>query len=541
MLEQTEMRKPWFRSWPFIVAASLLLPPVGVALILTNRDLDAPVKALGSVLVLLLGGLYAFLLLAPSDSPATSAHFDALERHREEQRRAAPPVEPQALVAAEQVAADSSAAVAAEGQTVVMPGAEAGPAADPGAAVVVNGAVAANGTATANGTAAPRRRNYWTQFRGPGRDGRYEEQAVKVDWPASGPPMLWRQPVGGGFASFSVANGVAYTIEQRRGQEVVAAYQVETGREVWTHGWEAMFRDSTGDGPRATPTWDGGRVYALGGAGELRCLDGATGRLVWSKNVLADNRASNLPWGTASSPLVVDDKVVVMTGAGTSQAVAAYNKTTGAPVWKALADDASYTSPMLVTLSGRRQVLVVTARRAAGLVPETGAVLWEFPWSNSAGINVAQPVLVSPTRFLLSAGYGKGAALVEVSGSGGAMSAAAIWQNGTMRNKFNSSVYHDGHVYGLSEGVLTCVEAATGERRWQARGYGYGQLVLAGSHLVVTTDEGEVAVVRATAAGHNEVARFKALEGQTWNNPAIAGGHLLVRNSTQMACFKLAD
>jgi outer membrane protein assembly factor BamB len=531
MLEQ-ESRQPWFRSWPALVAASILLPPLGIVLLLTNRDLDAPVKALGSALALLLGGLYAFLLLAPSDSPGSDAHFDVLERHREEQRRAAPPAEPQALAAEGQPAAPDPAAAAA-GQPAA---AEVGQPAQPAAEGAPSSGAAANANA-----AAPRRRNYWTQFRGPARDGRYEEQAVRLDWPAAGPPLLWRQPVGGGFASFSVAGGVAYTIEQRRGQEVVAAYQVETGREVWTHGWNAVFQDSTGDGPRATPTWDEGRVYALGGAGELRCLDATTGRLLWAKNVLSDNGASNLPWGTASSPLVVDDKVVVMTGAGGAKAVAAYHKATGAPVWKALADEASYTSPMLVTLAGRRQILVVTARRAAGLAPETGAVLWEFPWSNSAGINVAQPVLVSPTRFLLSAGYGKGAALVEVSGPGGGLAASAVWQNMTMRNKFNSSVYHDGHIYGLSEGILTCVEAATGERRWQARGYGYGQLVLAGGHLVVTTDEGEVAVVRAVPAGHSEVTRFKALEGQTWNNPAIAGGRLLVRNAAQMACFKLAD
>jgi len=528
MFEQTDSGKPWFRSWPFLVAASVLLPPVGIILLLTSRDLDAPVKALGSALVLLLGALYAFLLLAPSDSPAAVAHFDELERHREEQRRNALPVDPQTLVAVGETA-PAEAAAPAETQTAAPDAAQAPAAAAPG------------DVATPNAGAAPRRRNYWTQFRGPGRDGRYEEQGVKLDWPAAGPPLLWRQPVGGGFASFSVADGIAYTIEQRRGREVVAAYHVDSGREVWTHGWEASFRDSTGDGPRATPTWDEGRVYALGGAGELRCLDAASGRLLWSKNVLADNGASNLPWGTASSPLVVDDKVVVMTGAGGGKAVAAYNKTTGAPAWKALADDASYTSPMTVTLAGRRQVLVVTARRAAGLVPESGAVLWEFPWSNSANINVAQPVLVSPARFLLSAGYGKGAALVEVSGSGGGYAAAPVWQNAAMRNKFNSSVYHDGHVYGLSEGVLTCVSAATGERTWQARGYGYGQLVLAGGHLVVTTEEGEVAVVRASPQGHAEVTRFKALEGQTWNNPAIAGGRLLVRNATQMACFKLAD
>ncbi|MDQ3804745.1 MAG: PQQ-like beta-propeller repeat protein, partial [Acidobacteriota bacterium] len=388
---------------------------------------------------------------------------------------------------------------------------------------------------------AARSRNYWTQFRGPGRDGRYDELTVKTSWPAGGLAPLWRQPVGGGFASFSVADGVAYTIEQRRGQEVVTAYHVETGRELWTHGWDATFRDSTGDGPRATPTWDAGRVYALGATGELRCLDAKTGRALWSKNILADNGASNIPWGMAASPLVVDDKVVVLAGGPNGKSVVAYNKMTGARAWGALGDQASYTSPMLVTLGGRRQVLAVTAARAAGLAPEDGSVLWDFPWSNSAGINISQPVVVDQNRFFLSAGYGKGAALVEVGGAGKGQSARAVWQNSSMKNKFNSSVLHEGHVYGLDEGILTCVEAATGERKWKGGRYGYGQVVLAAGHLIVTTDGGEIVLVRATPQAHTEVARFQALDGQTWNNPAIADGRLLVRNAKEMACYKLTD
>jgi outer membrane protein assembly factor BamB len=243
----------------------------------------------------------------------------------------------------------------------------------------------------------------------------------------------------------------------------------------------------------------------------------------------------------AASPLVVDDKVIVIPGGADGKSIVAYNARTGAPVWGALSDAASYTSPMLVTLGGRRQVLVVTARRVAGIAPEDGAVLWDYPWSNSAGINVSQPIVTGANRFFISAGYGKGAALVEVGGSGSKLAAMAVWERPSMKNKFNSSVLHEGHIYGLDEGMLTCVELETGQQKWKARGYGYGQVVLASGHLIVTTEEGEVALVRATPAGHTELARFPALEGRTWNCPAIAGGRLLVRNATQMACYKLAD
>ena len=483
-------------------------------------------------LVVVLGGVGAYLLFgAGGGDPNSEEHYAALERHRAQQQQQGQP------------AADAAAAPAADPQA--SPAAAADPAAQaaaPGAQVPADPSAPAAAQPAAAGEArpAPARRNYWTNFRGPARDGRYDERPIRTNW-QGGLQQLWKQPSGGGYSSFSVADGVAYTIEQRRGQEVVAAYGVETGRELWTHAWDAHYTDSTGDGPRTTPTWHEGRLYALGATGELRCLDARTGKLVWSKNILKENGASNLQWGMAASPLVVDDKVVVMPGGSNGKSVVAYNARTGAPVWGALSDSASYTSPMLVTLAGRRQVLAVTARYVAGLAPENGAVLWALPWANSIGINVAQPIVVGPNRFFVSSGYGKGAALVEVADAGGKLSAAPVWERASMKNKFNSSVLHEGHVYGLDEGMLTCVDVATGEQKWKARGYGYGQVVVASGHLIVTTEEGEIALVRASPAGHTELSRFPALEGRTWNVPAIADGRLLVRNATQMACYKLTD
>lgn len=483
-------------------------------------------------LVVLLGGVGAYLLLGTrGDNPDTEAHYAALERHRAEQQQQQGQPAPAADAATQQPAADPQASPAAQ---AAPEGAQ--PPADPAA----QGATQTPAAVEAKGAPTAARRNYWTNFRGPARDGRYDERPIRTNW-QGGLQQLWKQPSGGGYSSFSVADGVAYTIEQRRGQEVVAAYNVENGRELWTHAWDAHYTDSTGDGPRTTPTWNEGRLYALGATGELRCLDARTGRLNWSKNILKESGASNLQWGMAASPLVVDDKVIVIPGGSNGKSVVAYNARTGAYAWGALSDTASYTSPMLVTLAGRRQVLAVTARYVSGIAPEDGAVLWSFPWANSIGINVAQPIVVGPNRFFVSSGYGKGAALVEVGNAGGKLSAAPVWERASMKNKFNSSVLYEGYVYGLDEGMLTCVDVATGEQKWKARGYGYGQVVLASGHLIVTTEEGEIALVRATPAGHTELARFPALEGRTWNVPAIADGRLLVRNATQMACYKLTD
>jgi outer membrane protein assembly factor BamB len=382
-------------------------------------------------------------------------------------------------------------------------------------------------------------RNYWTNFRGPNRDGKYDEMPVLTNWPAQGLQLLWKEPVGVGYSSFTVADGRAYTIEQRRRQEVVAAYDVNTGRELWTQGWNAEYTDETGDGPRTTPTWDDGWLYALGATGELRCLNAKTGAIRWGKNILSDNQAENLSWAMAGSPLIVDDKVIVVPGGTSGKSVVAYNKATGAPVWKVQNDRAAYVSPMLVTLAGRRQILVVSATRVFGVAPEDGALLWSQTWDTDNGINVSQPIIVDKNRFFISSGYGKGASLVEVTGSGNAFQARTVWTNINMKNKFNSSVLHDGYVYGLDEGILTCLDINTGARKWKGGRYGYGQVLLASGHLIVMSDAGELALVKASPNEYTEVARFAALDGKTWNYPAIAGGKLFVRNAKEMAAYKI--
>ena len=383
----------------------------------------------------------------------------------------------------------------------------------------------------------------WTDFRGPNRDGRYTATPILTTWPREGLKLLWKQPVGGGYASFVVADGRAFTIEQRRNQEVVAAYDLQSGRELWANAWNAHFEESLGgDGPRATPTYHDGRIYALGAEGELRVLDAAKGTLVWRRNILTDNNASNISWGMSASPLIVDDKVIVLPGGTRGSSVVAYSKATGDPIWKALSDEAAYTSPMLATIGGVRQVVVVSATRVMGLTVENGKLLWQYPWSTSMGINVSQPIPFTHdgrNLVFISAGYGHGAAVFELVPDGGSFVAKTIWENQRMNNKFTSSVLHNGHIYGLDESILASVNAVTGEQNWKGGRYGYGQIMLAGDHLIVLTEDGDLVLVRATPARHEEIARFSAIEGKTWNHPVIADGKLLVRNIQEMAAFEI--
>jgi outer membrane protein assembly factor BamB len=471
-------------------------------------------------LLVLVGVLYQFFGLRfvmdgggtphPRFVATSDIQAERIERHREAQRAAveATPRPPEPAPAAEPVAAPVPAAA---------------------------GAVVITDRAPSSGPVP-----YWTDFRGPRRDGSYEEVPVLADWPAAGLTPLWKQPVGGGYASFVVARGRAFTIEQRGPQEVVAAYDVPTGRELWTNSWSAEFRESMGgDGPRATPTWSDGRVYALGATGELRALDDESGKAIWRTNILDDSNARNLDWGMAAAPLVVDDTVIVLPGGADGKSIVGYDRLTGKRVWSALGDKQAYCSPMLVTLNGVRQLLVVSATRVMGIVPGDGKVLWEYPFPTFNGINAAQPLVIGDNRVFVSASYDAGAAMIELSRSGDRFTVREIWRNNRMKNRFSGSVLHDGVIYGLDEGILAAVDAGTGELKWKGGRYGYGQVLLAGSNLIVLTEDGDLALVRATPDRHQEIARFPVLEGKTWNVPALSGGYLLVRNLAEMAAFDL--
>lgn len=384
----------------------------------------------------------------------------------------------------------------------------------------------------------------WGFFRGMRWDGHYTAQPIRTDWPNGQLTPLWKQPVGGGYASFVTARigdrDTAFTIEQRGRTEVVAAYDVSNGRELWTNTWNAEFRESMGgDGPRATPTYHDGRIYALGGAGELRSIDASTGTTAWRTNILSDAGASNIEWGMSASPLIVDDAVVTLPGGRGGKSIVAYNHRTGARLWSSLDDKQSYSSPMLVTVDGVRQILTVSASRIMGLNPGNGALLWEFPWKTMYDVNAGQPIVLGTNRVFMSSGYDHGAVVIEVAMAGERGTVKEIWQNNRMKNQFTSSVHHEGFIYGLDENILACVDANTGALQWKGGRYGHGQIVLASGHIIVLTESGELALVKADPSRHIELANFPAIEGKTWNHPAFSNGRLLVRNLREMAAFDL--
>ncbi|MCG6921845.1 MAG: PQQ-like beta-propeller repeat protein [Acidobacteria bacterium] len=379
----------------------------------------------------------------------------------------------------------------------------------------------------------------WPGFRGPDRDAVISGVRIETDWSASPPVELWRRRIGPGWSSFAVRGDLLYTQEQRGDDEVVACHDLNTGEPVWRHRdavrfWEA----NAGAGPRATPTVSGGRVYAFGATGILNVLDAGNGAVVWSRDAVSDTGSEVPYWGFSSSPLVVGD-VVVLAVAGQ---LVAYDLATGAPRWFGPASGASYSSPHLLTIDGVAQILLLSESGATAVAPTDGTVLWQHPWG---GFTSLQPALTADGDVLISTSGeagGLGLRRVAVEHGPGGWTVEERWTSRGLKPYFNDFVVHDGHAFGFDGSILACINLEDGAREWKGGRYGHGQLVLLADQdvLLVLSEKGELALVAATPDQFTELARFPAIEGKTWNHPALVGDVLLARNGEEMVAFRLS-
>lgn len=379
------------------------------------------------------------------------------------------------------------------------------------------------------------------QFFGPNRDGVVKGAKLARDWKTTPPRELWRQPVGEGWSAYAVVKGRAYTQEQRGEEELVTCYDLLTGRLIWAHADKVRFSQwQSGDGPHGTPTVHEGRIYTYGATGLLNCLDAATGSPVWQRSVLAENKLENIEWGVSSSPLIVDDQVVVTGGRGTGPVLFAYRLDSGEPAWKAGADEASYASPSLATLAGRRVILSNNARSLTAHDPATGTVLLNHAWGGGQWPKASQPLVLAPDRVFLSAGYGMGCQMLKIqAGADSTLTATELWTGMKMKTQFNSPASHQGHSYGLDDGRLACLNLETGERLWKEGRYASGQTLLVDDLVIIQNEKGSVHLADANPAGYAELGRIEALSSKTWNHPTLAGRYLLVRNDREAVCYEL--
>ncbi|HSC27828.1 MAG TPA: PQQ-binding-like beta-propeller repeat protein [Vicinamibacterales bacterium] len=378
----------------------------------------------------------------------------------------------------------------------------------------------------------------WPGFRGPRRDGIVRGVRIETDWSTRPPALLWRRPIGPGWSSFAMHGNLLCTQEQRGDDEIVACYKAATGEAVWMHRDAVRFWESNGGaGPRATPTVSDGRVYSLGATGILNALDSATGAVLWSRNAADDTGAKVPYWGFSSSPLVVGEVVIVYAGG-----LAAYDRASGDRRWVGKATGVSYSSPHLAAIGGVAQILQLTGAGVMSVAPEDGALLWEHAWSGGA---IVQPALTPEGDVVINAittTGGIGTRRLAVSHGPGGWSVEERWTSIGLKPYFNDFVVHEGHAYGFDGSILACIDLEDGTRKWKGGRYGNGQLVLLPRQdlMLVLSEEGELALVRAAPDRFTEVARFPAIEGKTWNHPVLVDDLLVVRNGAEMAAFRLS-
>jgi len=395
----------------------------------------------------------------------------------------------------------------------------------------------ASGTAAIPAAAGP---SDWPEFRGTARDNRLAGVTFATGWTATPPREIWRTRVGLGWSSFTVVGDYFFTQEQRDRAELIVCYEADTGEQIWTNKTSDRFNDSTGDGPRATPTFYEGELYVLGATGLLQRLEPASGKTLWTHDLKDDAKAKIPRWGFASSPLVVGDLVVVFAGGPDGKSVLAYQRDSGDIEWASGDGTHAYSSIQRATIAGVDQLLSTSNVGIQAFVPETGQLLWTHQWPINTNPRCVQPLVADENSILIGTAGGKGTRRIRVDHANNAWDVNEEWTTRDFKPYFNDFVYHNGYCYGFDGKRFTCIDAATGERMWKGGGYGGQVLLLPDMEtLLVLSEKGDIVLLEASSDGENVLEKFKVLDGKTWNHPVIANGRLFVRNAREMACFEL--
>ena len=391
----------------------------------------------------------------------------------------------------------------------------------------------------------------WPQYRGPLQDGISSEKLPLKTWPATGLAQIWKAPTATGFSSFSVGARSVFTIVVREvdgvKREACVSLDAASGDERWAALLSPAKYDGGGDsggggdGPRSTPMFNDGLVYVYDSRLLLQCLDAKDGRVVWSKDIVNEHAGRNIRWQSAASP-VVDDKSVFIPGGGPGESLLAFDKKSGALVWKAQDDSMTHATPVVVTLGGVRQLICFMQKGLLSVDVATGKALWSYPFKYVTS-TAASPVVCGDLVYC-SAGYGVGAGLVKIVRKGDEFTATEVWRKvDKLVNHWSTPVFKDGYLYGIfgfkeyNKAALKCVELQTGKEMWSKEGFGPGNVILVDNHLVALGDRGQLVLVKAAPEAYTEVSRMQAVGGKCWSTPAYTEGRLYVRSTTEGVCL----
>ncbi|MEE8367418.1 MAG: PQQ-binding-like beta-propeller repeat protein [Thermoanaerobaculia bacterium] len=390
---------------------------------------------------------------------------------------------------------------------------------------------------------------YWPQFRGPDRNGISRETGLDDSWPEGGPEEVWRRPVGPGFSAISVVGDRFYTAysddaevgedDELTGTEFVAAFEVATGKEIWRRDVGSKLFDEFGNGPRSTPTVDGDTLFTLTGHGSIVALGTEDGRKRWEVDVKETFGSSQAVYGFSTSVLVEDGVVITDVGGPEGKSHVGLKRETGEVLWTSGQPSRlgpGYSSVLPVDIGGRRQLIHLAGLQLRS-VDTAGNEQWAIEWPR--GESHSMPVFIPPDRVFASGVEGVGATVVQVKADGDGFAVEEVWKSNVMRNHFSSTLYYDDHLYGFDNATFKCVEAATGEQKWAKRGFGKGSLIYADGKLIVLSDRGRLALVKASPEAYREMGSVQALTGKSWTAPVLADGRLYLRNHTEMVSYDL--
>ena len=382
----------------------------------------------------------------------------------------------------------------------------------------------------------------WPTFRGSEGNGISKETGLLDKWPEAGPKVVWRRTLGEGFSGISVVDDRIYTAYARQKLDYAACLDATTGKEIWSVAMGNKFLDDQGGpGPRSTPVIENGVGYFLSSQGNLLALDTASGKKLWSRDLVSELGAGIPKWGISTTPLIEGNLLLVDVGGKPGKSLVAFDKKSGETIWTSHTDIAGYSTPIAITVGGVRQIIFFTGSRMISVSPKDGGIYWEVPWKTSYDVNAAVPVFVAPDRIFVSSGYDHGAAMMRVIAGDGEAKVEELWKTRAMKNQFSTSVLIDDHLYGFDDKTLKCIDVKSGATLWRKRGFGHGSLVYADGHLTVLGDRGKLALVEATAKEYRQKGVVEILEGKCWTVPTISNGQLFIRNETEILALNVKE
>jgi outer membrane protein assembly factor BamB len=407
---------------------------------------------------------------------------------------------------------------------------------------------------------APARAGDWPQWRGPARDGVWEQRGLPEQFPIEGLKATWRRPIGGGFAGIAVAGGRVYTLDRRtqpREVERVLCLDAATGAQLWAHAYPVTYgKMDYGNGPRSTPTVCDGRVYTFGAVGHLHCFDARTGQVLWSHDTVKAFRGRIPMWGHACSPLVDGERTIVQIGGEPDASLVALDSITGKEIWRSLSDRPGYSSPILIERSGGReptvhvrQLVYWTPEHIAGLNPKTGKVLWQAPFVSTYDVAISDPVWHD--GVLLVSGYWEGSKALRFEPNSD--QPKVLWEGRQLYLLMSTPLCRAGHIYALDKrDGLKCIELRTGKVRWHGEHVTprdqnpHASLVWTGRQALIFNAKGELILAQPSPEGYRQISKatvFKALvpAKPAWAAPAFAEGCLFARNDEEIVCVTLVE